>query len=83
MKLNVEVDCTPQEARQFMGLPDVQPMQDAVMDRLQQQMVSNIEKVSPEALMKSWFLNPKIAEQFQDMFVSMAGLASPRSGLKS
>jgi len=27
--------------------------------------------------------DPKIAEQFQDMFVSMAGLASPRSGLKS
>ena len=82
MKLNVEVDCTPQEARQFMGLPDVQPMQDAVMDKLQQQMVSNIDKVSPEALMKSWFLNPKIAEQFQDMFVSMAGLGSPRSGDK-
>jgi len=83
MKLNVEIDCTPQEARQFMGLPDVQPMQDAVMDKLQQQMVSNIDKVSPEALMKSWFLNPKIAEQFQDMFVSMAGLGSPRSSLKS
>ena len=83
MKLNVEVDCTPQEARQFMGLPDVQPMQDAVMDRLQQQMVSNIEKVSPDALMQSWFLNPNIAEQFQDMFVTMAGLGSPRSSLKS
>ena len=83
MRLTVEVDCTPQEARQFMGLPDVQPMQDAVMDRLQQQMVSNIEKVSPEALMQSWFLNPKITEQFQDMFVTMAGLGSPRSSLKS
>ena len=23
MKINVEVDCTPQEARQFLGLPDV------------------------------------------------------------
>src|SRR4051812_27874963 len=81
MKVNVEVDCTPQEARQFLGLPDVQPMQDAVMDRLQQQMVSNIEKVSPEALMQSWFnFNPKITEQFQDMFVAMAGLGSPRSG---
>ena len=81
MKLNVEVDCTPQEARHFMGLPDVQPMQDAVMDRLQQQLVSNIEKVSPEALMQSWFnFNPKITEQFQDMFVAMAGLGSPRSG---
>jgi hypothetical protein len=80
MKVNVEIDCTPLEARQFFGLPDVQPMQNAVMDRLQQQMVSNIEKVSPEALMQSWFnFNPKIAEQFQDMFVTMAGLGGTRS----
>jgi hypothetical protein len=81
MKLNVEVDCTPPEARQFFGLPDLQPMQDAVMDRLQQQVVSNIEKVSQEALMQSWFnFNPNTAEQFQEMFVTMAGLGSPRSG---
>ncbi len=33
MKVNVEIDCTPLEARQFMGLPDVQPMQNAVMDK--------------------------------------------------
>jgi hypothetical protein len=75
MKINVEVDCTPQEARQFFGLPDVAPMQIAVMDKLQQQMMANIEKVSPEALMQSWFtFDPKIAERFQDMFVTMAGL---------
>ena len=44
-------------------------------DKLQQQMLSNIEKVSPEALMQSWFtFDPKIAERFQDMFVTMAGL---------
>ena len=75
MKVNVEIDCTPLEARQFFGLPDVQPMQTAVMDKLQQQMMANIEKVSPEALMQSWFtFDPKIAERFQDMFVTMAGL---------
>ena len=76
MKVNVEIDCTPLEARQFLGLPDMQPMQTAVMDKLQQQMMANIEKVSPEALMQSWFtFDPKLAERFSDMFVSMAGLA--------
>ena len=79
MKVNVEIDCTPLEARQFFGLPDVQPMQLAVMERLQQQMITNIEKVSPEALMQSWFtFDPKIAERFQDVFVSRAGLGSTR-----
>jgi hypothetical protein len=63
MKVNVEIDCTPLEARQFFGLPDVAPMQTAVMDKL------------PESLLQSWFtFDPKIAERFQDMFVAMAGL---------
>ena len=75
MKVNVQIDCTPLEARQFFGLPDVAPMQTAVMDRLQQQMTSNIDKISPESLLHSWFtFDPKIAERFQDMFVAMAGL---------
>ena len=75
MKVNIEIDCTPLEARQFFGLPDVQPMQTAVMDGLQQQMMSNLEKVSPEALMQSWLsFDPKFAERFQDMFAAMSGL---------
>jgi len=79
MKVNVEIDCTPLEARQFFGLPDVSPMQVAVMEKLQQQMLANIETVTPEALMKSWFtFDPKLAERFQDMFVTMAGLGGNR-----
>ena len=31
MKFTVNVECTPEEARAFMGLPDVQPMQEAMM----------------------------------------------------
>src|ERR1700744_2262370 len=83
MKVKVEIYCTPREARKFLGLPDVQPMQTAVMDKLQQQMLANIEKVSPEALMQSWFtFDPKIAERFQDMFVTMAGLGGLGSDKK-
>ena len=40
MKVNIEIDCTPLEARQFFGLPDVGPMQVAVMDKLQQQVAA-------------------------------------------
>jgi hypothetical protein len=88
MKVRVEIDCTPLEARQFIGLPDVAPMQIAVMDKLQQQMMANIDKVSPEALMQSWFtFDPKLAERFQDLFATiMAGLGGTplaRPGEKS
>ena len=55
-------------------------MQTAVMDKLQKQLMANIEKVSPEALMQSWFtFDPKIAGRLQDMFVTMmAGLGGVR-----
>lgn len=79
MKVNIEIDCTPIEARQFIGLPDVVPMQTAMMDKMQQQLMSNIEKISPESLMKSWFsFDPKLADRFQEMFAAMAGLGSPK-----
>jgi len=83
MKVNVEIDCTPLEARQFFGLPDVQPMQTAVMEKIQNQMLDNIQKVSPEALMQSWFsFDPKIAERFADMFAAMTGLGGKRTSDK-
>jgi uncharacterized protein DUF6489 len=83
MKVNVEIDCTPLEARQFFGLPDVGPMQAAVMDKLQQQMSANIDKISPDSLMQSWFsFDPKLAERFQEMFMTMAGLGGRSSDKK-
>lgn len=78
MKVQIEIDCTPFEAREFLGLPDVTPIQTAVMEKLQQQMMSNIEQVSPEALLQSWF-DPKVAARFQDMFASMTGLGGTTS----
>lgn len=54
MKFTINVDCTPEEARAFLGLPDVQPVQQAVMDKLQERMMAAIEEVSAENLMKTW-----------------------------
>ena len=34
MKVHIEMDMTPEEARAFMGLPDVQPMQQKMMDEM-------------------------------------------------
>jgi hypothetical protein len=83
MKVNVEIDCTPLEARQFFGLPDVGPMQAAMMEKLQQQMSANIDKITPDALMQSWFsFDPKLAERFQELFLSMAGLGGALGGDK-
>ena len=31
MKITMNVDCTPEEARAFLGLPDVKPMQEQLI----------------------------------------------------
>ena len=38
--INIEIECTPAEARSFLGLPDVEPIQAAVMERLQERVLS-------------------------------------------
>lgn len=69
MKVTVNVECTPEEARAFMGLPDVQPMQEALMQELQQRLSSNIQSMNPEAMFKTWLpASMQGAEQLQKMF---------------
>lgn len=47
MKINVEVDCTPQEARTFLGLPDVAKANEFYVDAIAKAMKSagNVEQV--------------------------------------
>ena len=72
MKINVEVDCTPLEARQFFGLPNVEPLQNALMAQVEQRMLAEMERFSPETLMRSWFtLFPQNSEQMQQVFGAM------------
>ena len=78
MKVTVEIDCTPEEARSFMGLPDVRPMQAAVMANLEQQAVRATESFSPESVLKLWFTTlPQMSAQMQDMFTRIMS-AGPR-----
>ena len=68
MKMHVEIDVTPNEARQFLGLPDVKPMQEAVMAQVQAHMLEAADRLSPEGVLKSWLsLVPQGTEQFTDM----------------
>jgi Family of unknown function (DUF6489) len=76
MKVHIDIDCTPEEARTFMGLPDVQPMQEAVMREMQDRMMGAMRSMDPETLMKTW-LPAGIAnlEQMQKAFWQQFGAA--------
>ena len=51
MKVHVEIDCTPEEARAFMGLPDVSKANDIYVDTVAKAMkgVSNPDQLQEYA----------------------------------
>lgn len=69
MKITVNVDCTPEEARQFLGLPDVKPMQDALMKEVEERMRATLQAMEPETVMNRWLpAGIQGVEQMQKMF---------------
>ncbi len=81
MKINLEIDCTPEELRQSFGLPDLRPMQDAVLEAMQKQMIDAVARSSPEALMRNWLpMFPQTPEQMQQLMTAFfRGLSPGRS----
>ena len=81
MKVTIEIDCTPVEARQFMGLPDVQPMQAAVMAEIEKRVMAEAAKFSPDGFLRAWFTEGQQgAELFRDMFRGFFAQAAAANG---
>jgi hypothetical protein len=54
MKMTIEVDCSPEEARRFLGLPDVSGLNDHLVSEMTKRIDANIQMLAPEEIMKSW-----------------------------
>ena len=67
MKVHIEMDMTPQEARAFMGLPDVAPLQKEMMEETRARMKAAFDTGDPEAMMQVWtpFLGGGSANAFE------------------
>ena len=82
MKVNIEVDCTPDEARRFLGLPDVAPMQQTVMAAMEKRLVDTISSTDSQQLISQWLpMGVQGLEQWQAMWSQLAQTAAglPRS----
>ncbi len=55
MKITVDVECTPEEARRFMGLPDLTPVHDAYIAQMLSAMGNGgLSREAFDGVMKSW-----------------------------
>lgn len=54
MKVTIEVDCTPEEARRMMGLPDLTPLHDHFLDKMRNAIDNGPGTEMLGAVMRSW-----------------------------
>lgn len=78
MRFQINIDCTPEEAREFFGLPDILPMQQDLMEMVSRRLSENIQTMEPEELMKTWVPAlfqgwTDIQSQFWNQFTQMGG----------
>jgi hypothetical protein len=71
MKIKLDVECTPEEARRFLGLPEVQPFQEALMKEVQERLSANIKAMDAKTMIETWLpATLKGFEQLQQMFMA-------------
>lgn len=71
MKVTIEIDCSPIEARTFMGLPDVSGLNDHLVGEMQKRMDANMAALAPDELMKSWMaFGTGAQEQFRKLMTA-------------
>lgn len=81
MKITVNVDCTPDEARNFFGLPDVKPIQEEMMKIMRDKTLENLKMMEPESIMQMWgpMMNQGVG-QMNDFFKAV--MTGATSGMK-
>lgn len=81
MQIKVNVDCTPEEARTFLGLPDLKPVQDRYVQGVLDMMngAANFEQM--ETMFKSLSpLGDASMKMFNDMMSVGLGAAAGKKG---
>lgn len=77
MKVSIDVECSPEEARAFFGLPDVRPLQENMMAQMQAQMQKAAASMDPETAFKALF--PLQSDSFTEMQKAFWGQFSGKS----
>ncbi|MES2833581.1 MAG: DUF6489 family protein [Pseudomonadota bacterium] len=78
MKMNIEIDCTPAEARAFLGLPDVAPLNEHLVGEMKRRMDENMSAMQPEELMKTWTsFGVQAQDQFRRLMETAVGSTKP------
>jgi hypothetical protein len=77
MKISIDIDCTPDEARRFLGLPDVAPMQERALEAMERRLVEAISSTDTATLVERWMpVGLQGLEQWQSLWAQLAAAAT-------
>ena len=78
MKFTIDVDCTPEEVRRLVGLPDLTPVHQAYVEKMTRAVSEGVTPESMTELMRSW---GPMSEAGMTMWRSMLeGMSGRRDG---
>ena len=80
MKIKIDIDCSPEEARAFLGWPDVADFQRAAMEQMQRRTEEYFASLEPEKLAKMFM--PAGMEAWEAMQRTFSRFASGAAGGK-
>lgn len=67
---------TPIEARDLMGLPDVRPMQEAWLEKMNAKMEEHMDSLTPDTMVQNWMKaaggNAEIMAEFMSAMMNMS-----------
>ncbi|MDP8916486.1 MAG: DUF6489 family protein [Pseudomonadota bacterium] len=77
MKVRIEAECTPEEARAFLGLPNVAPFNDQLVEEMTRRMQGNLNSMQPEEIWRSWMVwGGQAQEQFRNLVATATRAAT-------
>ena len=54
MNITMNVECSPEEARRFMGLPDMGPIHDLYLEKLKETMSQGLTPETMDRMIRTW-----------------------------
>lgn len=74
MKVTVDIECTPEEARRFLGFPDLSPVHEAYVEQLRAMVAEGVSADMAAEMMKSWApMGEAGMAMWKQMFDQMSG----------
>ncbi len=73
MNVKIDIDMSPEELRRLLGLPDVEPIQREMMEKLRAHMIEGVDGYDPIKLLQPYLTGTLASWDLVQKLISIAG----------